>query len=92
MALKLPEWAVIGAGMAAPHGVVTIGKARTGKATTTINSSTTAIGFTTASLVWDLAGGPPTMATIMAMVDVRGCGAKLLLPEAPIGGTGITPA
>ena len=78
--------------MAAPHGVVTIGKARTGKATTTINSTT---GFTAAaSLVWDSAGGPPTMATIMAMamVDVRGCGAKLLLPEAPIGGTGITPA
>ena len=34
----------------------------------------------------------PTMDTVTAMVDVRGCAAKLSLPEALIGGTATTAA
>jgi hypothetical protein len=54
----------------------------------TTTSTMTTAASTIGSLVLD--GGLPTMATITAMAAVHGCAAKLLLPEAPIGGTGTT--
>ena len=85
----LVEWVVV-AGTVGPYGTATTGTV-IGRAMITITSSMTTITSTTASSVSDSAGGLPTMGTVTAMVDVRGCAAKLSLPGAPIGGTA-TPA
>ena len=86
----LVEWVVV-AGTVGLYGTATTGTV-IGMATSTITSSMTTITSTTASSVSDSAGGLPTMGTITAMVDVRGCAAKLSLPGAPIGGTATTAA
>ena len=82
---------VVVAGTVDLYGMATTGTV-IGTTTTTITSSMTTITSTTALSVSDSVGGLPTMDTVTAMVDVRGCAAKLSLPEALIGGTATTAA
>src|SRR5262245_20038329 len=87
----LAEWELA----VGPTGTVTgtVGRCRTRTTGTAIGTAATTLTMITIASTIDSsvsAGGLPTMPTITAMVAVRGCGAKLSLPEAPIGGTATT--